>query len=136
MAYTVRPEEGLKFSVDGQQYALAVELPGGGEEDAYYVVAIYRRGSDGWNIVPPVLDTWLRDEEIMAHGSVANYLRDVLLPAATVRIREILRPPLPKPDMNDKAACVAYDLAMDVDFDPETLTFRLNKEPPLSHARP
>lgn len=135
MAYIVRPEEGLKFSFEGQQYALAVELPGGGEEDAYYVVAIYRRVGDGWNIVPPVLDTWLRDEEIMAHGSVANYLRDVLLPAATARIREILRPTIPKPDVNDKAACVAYDLALDVAFDPATLAFSLNKTPPLSHAR-
>ncbi len=135
MAYTVRPEEGLKFTFEGQQYALAVELPGGNEEDADYVVAIYRKVSDGWNIVPPVLDTWLRDEEIMAHGSVANYMKNVLLPAATARIREILRPTIPKPDVNDKAACVGYDLALDVDFDPETLTFRLNKEPPLSHAR-
>lgn len=135
MAYTVRPEEGLKFSFEGQQYALAVELPGGGEDDAYYVVAIYRRVSDGWNTIPPVLDTWLRDSEIMEHGSVANYMKNVLLPAATTRIREILRPTIPKPDVNDKAACVAYDLAMDVDFDPVTLEFRLNKEPPLSHAK-
>ena len=135
MAYTVRPEEGLKFSFEGQQYAIAVELPGAGEEDAGYLVAIYRRGGDGWYIVPPVLDTWLRNDEIMAHGSVANYLRDVLLPKASEHIRAILRPPVPKPDIEDKAACVAYDLALDVDFDADTLTFKLNKDPPLSHAR-
>ena len=34
MSYIVRPEEGLKFTFEGQQYALAVELPGGGEEPA------------------------------------------------------------------------------------------------------
>lgn len=135
MAYTVRPEEGLKVSFEGQQYALAVELPGGGEDDAGYLVAIYRRGNDGWYIVPPVIDTWLRNDEIMAHGSVSGYLRDVLLPKASEHIRAILRPPVPKPDIEDKAACVAYDLALDVDFDADTLTFKLNKDPPLSHAR-
>ena len=41
---------------------------------------------------------------------------------------------IPRPDLSDKPACVGYDLALDVVFDPATLSFALNKTPPLSHA--
>jgi hypothetical protein len=41
----------------------------------------------------------------------------------------------PKPDQTDKAMCVAYDCALDVDYDIVTRKLKLNKTPPLSHAR-
>lgn len=119
---------GKRFKLDGESYCLGVA-----EDDlGMCVVAIYKSVGGQWIAQTPVLQDNVRSSEIMDYGSVSGYL-NWLLPKASEFLRNRMIPP--KPNQADKPACVGYDLALDVDFDPDTMSFALNKQPPLSHAR-
>ena len=119
---------GKKFKIDGESYCLGVA-----EDDmGMRVVAIYKSVGGQWIALTPVLQDNVQSSEIMAYGSVGAYIT-MLLPKAAEFLRKQTVPP--KPSSADKAMCVAYDLALDVDFDAATLGFSLNKPAPLSHAR-
>jgi hypothetical protein len=119
---------GKRFTIDGEKYVLGIA-----EDDlGMRVFSVFRLSGGQWLAMLPVIADNLRDEEIMAHGSLANYI-NAMLPKAHTLIRNAAMPP--KPAQDDKAMCLAYDCAFDLDFDPTTLTFRINKLLPLSHAR-
>lgn len=130
MSYTVSKSNSCFFQLDGEKYALSCNP----EDDmGYWEVGIFKMMPNGaWNAIPPLIKDGLTTAEVMAHGSVAGYLA-YLLPIASQRAQALAV--IPKPPQADKPACVGYDLALDVVFDAETKTFRLNKSPPLSHAR-
>lgn len=119
---------GKRFKLDNTDYCLGIA-----EDDiGMRVLAIYYRSGAQWMAMLPVLADNVSNEDIMAVGSVSAYLA-TMLPKAAAQIRNHALPD--KPPQGDKPSCVAYDLAMDVNFDPVALTFSLNKLPPLSHAR-
>lgn len=119
---------GKRFKLDSESYCLGVA-----EDDlGMRVVAIYKNVGGQWVALTPVLQDNVQCSEIMDYGSVSGYL-NWLLPRASEFLRN--RMIAPKPEPSDKIACVGYDLALDVDFNPDTMSFALNKQPPLSHAR-
>ena len=135
MGYNVTKANSKQFKLGDVQYALACIYDIDAES---YTVGIFYAVADGsWRC--PVTDTYngiiesgVTNTQIMATGSVANYLTTIL-PKAAAKMKLLTE--VKKPDQADKGACVGYDLALDVNYDPATMTFSLNKQPPLSHAR-
>lgn len=128
MGYEVTHSNSLQFVIDGEKYALACVM----QEEETYGLSIFRQDPDGWKCVPPFLRDGLSNEEIMSYGSVAGYLQ-YMLPLASKKLQGMFANQ--RPDHANKPECVGYDLSKDVAIDLTTLTFSLNKQPPLSHAR-
>lgn len=119
---------GKKFSIDGTNYILGIA-----EDDfGMRVFANFKQVGGQWLAMIPVIADNLQPDEIMAHGSLAGYL-NAMLPKAVAQIRSAVSPA--KPNQADKPMCLAYDCALDLDFDPVTIDFKINKPLPLSHAR-
>lgn len=135
MGYAVSKSNSIQFQVGDEKLAFAVA-----PSDLGYDFGMFKlMGTGDWNC-PMFGDengmiAWnLTNEQVMAHGSVANYLL-ASFPIMQGKLSRYLGASMPKPDQADKPGCVGYDLAKDVSFDQATLAFTLNKEPPLSHAR-
>lgn len=119
---------GKRFTVDGEKYVLGIA-----EDDfGMRVFSVFRQSGSQWLAMLPVIKDNLTSEEIMAHGSLATFL-NAMLPKAHALIQKAAMPP--KPSQDDKAMCLAYDCALDLDFDSASMTFKINKPLPLSHAR-
>jgi hypothetical protein len=128
MSWQVTTSNSRQFTIDGDKYALACVFD---EDFERYYFGIFKLQGGAWIQVAPIKMAF-SDSEIMQHGSVAGFIQ-AMLPVASEKIKALALPV--KPDQLKKGACVGYDLAMDVAFDPATMTFALNKQPPLSHAR-
>lgn len=118
---------GYKFAHDGEKYCLGIGEAGTGDK----VFAIFMQTGNGWEAQLPVLKFGVTEAEIAAAGSPGLYLTR-MLPLASKQMQNLLVPP--KPPLSDNVACTAYDLALDVEYDPVE-GFKFNKEPPLSHRR-
>lgn len=118
---------GKRFEIDGTKYIFGVA-----EDDMGMRVCAVFRNAGQWIAMIPVFSDNLLSSDVMAAGSVAAYL-EALLPRAQAQLVASLIPV--KPAQTDKAMCLAYDAALDLDFDPVSMAFSLNKTPPLSHAR-
>lgn len=135
MGYAVSKNNSLRFEVDGEKLAFAVAPSEFGYDFGLFALTgagewVVRAWGDETSVI-----AWnLTSEQVMAHGSVANYLL-ANFPVMKGKLERYIGAQKPKPDQGDKPACVGYDLALDVEFDPLLLSFSLNKEPPLSHAR-
>lgn len=135
MGYNISKSNSKQFKVDDDKLCFGVAL---GEMG--YDFGLYRLTANGewtcpiWGNENGMIAWNLTSDEIMAHGSVANYIK-AQLPLMQAKLSRYLGAALVKPDPADKPGCVGYDLSLDVDFDPASLAFSLNKEPPLSHAR-
>lgn len=135
MAYSVSKSNSIQFKVGDEKLAFAV-VP----DDFGYIFGLFKNtDAQGW--ICPVFgeengafDWNLTNETIMTHGSVSAFML-AQFPVMQAKLSRYVGAALVKPDEKNKPACVGYDLALDVAFDPVTLSFKLNKEPPLSHAR-
>lgn len=119
---------GKKFKFQGVDYCLGVAT-----DDDIWTLTLFYQMAGQWMGIGPYLHDGMTNEDIMSHGSVSAYIEAMLPRAAAMLQKHIALPD--KPDHVNKPACVAYDLALDVEFNPDTMTFALNKAPPLSHAR-
>lgn len=136
MGYPVSKGNSIQFEAGGEKLAFAVILD---DFTSQYSFGLFRQANGEWQC--PVfggengfLDPSLTSQEVMAYGSVAHFIRAQFGPM-TEKLKRYLGASIPKPDHANKPECVGYDLALDVDFDPVSLEFYLNKEPPLSHVR-
>jgi hypothetical protein len=97
-----------------------------------YDIGIMQNMPDGtWVAVLPFLKTEVTSDQVMAAGTVADYLLS-LLPLAEQRLKDITVGV--KPDQSDKCACLAYDLPT-LKFDESACKF-LMPPLPLRHALP
>lgn len=136
MAYPVYKGNSVQFVAGDEKLAFAVVLD---YDLAMYSFGLFRSTPQGW--LCPVfgeengfIEQNLTNDKVMAFGSVANYMK-AQFPVMQGKLARYLGASIPKPDQSDKPACVGYDLALDVVYNPASGTFSLNKEPPLSHAR-
>lgn len=135
MGYNIGKGNAKQFKIDGETLAFGIADD---EFGSYF--GLFRRTDTGewvipiWGTTNGLLDSDLTNADIMAHGSVAAFIT-AQFPRMQAKLQDYLGGSITKPDPANKPACVGYDLALDVDFDPATLSFALNKEPPLSHAR-
>jgi hypothetical protein len=119
---------GKRFEIEGVKYIFGVAE----DDDGSRICAIFSNSGGQWMAMVPALAVDVQSSDVMASGSVAKYL-EALLPRAQAQLATMLIPV--KPSIDDKAMCLAYDCALDLDFDSVSMAFTLNKTPPLSHAR-
>lgn len=127
MGYPINRSNSKQFVVDGEKLAFGIA-----DDGMCLNWGLFRNAGGEWLAVPPLINDNISPEQVMAAGSVARFIESQF-PVMKSRLTQYLQ--IKKPSQEDKIACVGYDLALDVDFDPATLEFKLNKEPPLSHAR-
>lgn len=137
MGFPVSKANSIQFTVDGEKLAFAVILD---DFLAQYQFGLYKLTPTGdWNCPVfgnqnGIIDDNLTNDKVMAFGSVANFLL-AQFPVMQNKLRNYLGSVIPKPNQANKPECVGYDLNYDVQFNLDDLSFSLNKEPPLSHAR-
>ena len=134
MAYAVSKSNSIQFVVDDEKLCFAV-VP----DDFGPIFGLFRLTDQGWTC--PVfgdengaIDWNLTNEKIMSYGTVAEFIK-AQFPVMQGKLQRYIGATLTKPDESNKPACVGYDFALDVKYDPVAQSFSLNKEPPLSHAR-
>lgn len=137
MGFPVSKSNSIQFTVDGEKLAFAVILD---DFINQYQFGLYKLTPTGeWNCPifnneNGIIEDNLTNEKVMEFGSVANFIKSQF-PTMQNKLRSYLGSVIPKPDQSNKPQCVGYDLNYDVQFNLGDLSFSLNKEPPLSHAR-
>lgn len=130
MGYDINRSNSKQFTIAGVKYALGCCLD---PDMNLWELGIFHQLIDGsWNAFPPLLRDGLTTEEIMSYGSVASYIEHIL-PIAQTKLQNLFQ--VTKPDQANKPACVGYDFAMAVTVNTDTLSFSLNSERPLPHAK-
>ena len=130
MGFPISKSNSLQFDIDGVKWALACVQD---DDMGLWEVGIFSLQPTGtWRAIFPLIKDGLTNDDVMAFGSVADYILHVL-PLAEAQLRAAVQSA--KPDFENKPACVGYDFSKDVAFNPDTLSFVLNKLPPLSHAK-
>lgn len=132
MSYAVTSSNSLQFTAHGRKLAVGVVY-----DDGPYVFGLFHQMADGsWQI--PVGQDWngivdssLTTAKVMSYGTVYGFISQHFA-ALEDKIQRYFA--ATKPDFTDKPACVGYDLALDVEFDPATGKFSFLRNPPLSHA--
>lgn len=128
MGYPINRSNSKQFMVAGEKLAFGVA-----DDGMCMNWGLFRQGGDGqWYAVPPLINDNISPQQIMAAGSVAKFIESQF-PIMQQRLADYLK--IQKPSQDDKVGCVGYDLALDVDGPATDLSFKFNKEPPLSHAR-
>lgn len=128
MAYDVNISNSKQFVLNDTKYAVAM-VP---DEEWGYALGLFQSTAAGWNCIPPMIQTFVDNDAVLAKGSVSGYINS-MLPAINDRIKLLLA--VKKPDVTNKPACVGYDFSLDLDFDKDNLAVKLNKQPPLSHTK-
>lgn len=135
MGYNIGKSNSIQFKIEDDKLCFGVA-----QDDFGFYFGLFK-SSDGQGWICPlfgdengIIVDDLTNEKVMAYGSVANFLK-AQFPLMQAKLQRYLGAAYVKPDHANKPECVGYDLALDVDFDPLTYGFSLNKEPPLSHAQ-
>ena len=114
-------------TADGTKYALCLD----GDELGDNLMLMHDVNGQWW-AYGPWIDEGVTSQKISSYGTVSAYLV-AKLEKATAQLHGVLNAHKPPP--TDKVGAVRFDIPRDVGFDQETNTLKLNKQPPLSHAR-